>query len=156
MRNNLLLMSAAALVLALPGLASAGDKGGKGHSAHSQKMGKADKHAAKHGAHRGSAKSARADRNDDRRYSARNMSARNCPAGLAKKNNGCMAPGLAKKRYAQGDRLPAAYRTNNVPSAYADRFRDTEQSLYRYSSGQVYRVDRDTRRIAEVIKLAGL
>ena len=30
----------------------------------------------------------------------------NCPPGLAKKNNGCLPPGQAKKRYAVGDRVP--------------------------------------------------
>ena len=30
----------------------------------------------------------------------------NCPPGLAKKNNGCLPPGQAKKRYVVGQRLP--------------------------------------------------
>jgi len=30
----------------------------------------------------------------------------NCPPGLAKKNNGCLPPGQAKKRYRVGQRLP--------------------------------------------------
>jgi len=29
-----------------------------------------------------------------------------CPPGLAKKNNGCLPPGHAKKRYVVGERLP--------------------------------------------------
>jgi len=31
----------------------------------------------------------------------------NCPPGLARKNNGCLPPGQAKKRYAVGRPLPA-------------------------------------------------
>ena len=31
----------------------------------------------------------------------------NCPPGLAKKNNGCLPPGQAKKRYVVGQPLPA-------------------------------------------------
>lgn len=30
----------------------------------------------------------------------------NCPPGLAKKNNGCLPPGIAKKRYEIGRRIP--------------------------------------------------
>ena len=30
----------------------------------------------------------------------------NCPPGLAKKNNGCLPPGIAKKRYVVGQPLP--------------------------------------------------
>jgi len=32
--------------------------------------------------------------------------AKPCPPGLAAKNNGCLPPGLAKKRYTIGERLP--------------------------------------------------
>jgi hypothetical protein len=31
-----------------------------------------------------------------------------CPPGLAKKNNGCLPPGQAKRRYRVGQRLPPA------------------------------------------------
>ena len=79
-----------------------------------------------------------------------------CPPGLAKKNNGCLAPGLAKKRFSQGARLPAAFRSNNVPAAYADKYRDTATSLYRYNAGSIYRIDRATRRIGEVISVPTL
>lgn len=41
-------------------------------------------------------------------------SGRNCPPGLAKKGNGCMPPGQAKK-WAKGRQLPRDVRYNDVP-----------------------------------------
>lgn len=45
----------------------------------------------------------------------------NCPPGLAKKNNGCLPPGQAKKRYAVGRALPAEIRWNPLPPSLATR-----------------------------------
>jgi Ni/Co efflux regulator RcnB len=39
----------------------------------------------------------------------------NCPPGLAKKNNGCLPPGQAKKRYVVGHPLPSNIRFEPVP-----------------------------------------
>ncbi|HEX8413322.1 MAG TPA: hypothetical protein VF637_05480 [Sphingomicrobium sp.] len=148
MYAKILLGGLAAAALTVSGAAAAGNPGkgqGKGNS------------SAAHGkkAQRGHSASNQAGRD----WAATGQDTRNagrCPPGLAKKNNGCMAPGQAKKRFAQGDRLPATFRTNNVPAAYADQYRDTAASLYRYNSGDVYRIDRVTQRIAEVIKLPTL
>jgi hypothetical protein len=38
-----------------------------------------------------------------------------CPPGLAKKNNGCLPPGQAKKRYVVGRPLPPTIRFEPVP-----------------------------------------
>ena len=38
-----------------------------------------------------------------------------CPPGLAKKNNGCLPPGQAKKRYAVGHALPSNVVIEVVP-----------------------------------------
>ena len=38
-----------------------------------------------------------------------------CPPGLAKKNNGCLPPGQAKKRYVVGYPLPPTIRYEPVP-----------------------------------------
>ena len=71
---------------------------------------------------------------------------RDCPPGLAKKHNGCQPPGQAKRA---GDR----YNNQNgrVPDGYADRYRDTQQYIYRYNDGRIYQVDRYTNRIVRVI-----
>jgi hypothetical protein len=39
-----------------------------------------------------------------------------CPPGLAKKNNGCLPPGHAKKRYVVGQALPPTLRIEPVPA----------------------------------------
>jgi len=66
------------------------DKPGKGKKAGSSMTVKfsADQRAAAHG------------------WYAETYGRGNCPPGLAKKNNGCLPPGQAKKRYAVGEPLP--------------------------------------------------
>lgn len=93
------------------------------------------------------------DRYRDGRYAG---DGRACPPGLAKKGNGCLPPGQAKKRFAVGDRLPASYSYYNLPEQYRDDYRDTADDLYRYSDGYAYRIDRRTRVVEEVIRLLGL
>jgi hypothetical protein len=39
----------------------------------------------------------------------------NCPPGLAKKNNGCLPPGQAKKRYVVGHSLPHGIVVRDLP-----------------------------------------
>jgi Ni/Co efflux regulator RcnB len=39
----------------------------------------------------------------------------NCPPGLAKKNNGCLPPGQAKKRYVVGHSLPRGIVVGDLP-----------------------------------------
>ena len=39
----------------------------------------------------------------------------NCPPGLAKKNNGCLPPGQAKKRYVVGHSLPHGIVVGDLP-----------------------------------------
>ncbi len=78
-----------------------------------------------------------------------------CPPGLAKKHNGCLPPGQAKKRFAIGERLPSSFNSYNVPEQYRDQYRDTNEDLFRYNDGSLYRVDARTRLIEEVIRLIG-
>lgn len=44
-----------------------------------------------------------------------------CPPGLAKKGNGCLPPGQAKKRYAVGQPLPRAVVTQPPPAELSIR-----------------------------------
>ena len=46
------------------------------------------------------------DRDATHAYYQKKYGAGNCPPGLAKKNNGCLPPGQAKKRYQIGHPLP--------------------------------------------------
>ena len=45
----------------------------------------------------------------------------NCPPGLAKKNNGCLPPGQAKKRYVVGQPLPRGVVVAELPKELAVR-----------------------------------
>lgn len=80
----------------------------------------------------------RDDRRDGDRY-GRNV----CPPGLAKKNNGCLPPGQAKKMDRYEDR-------------YADGMRDNDRYVYqRRSDGRVYQIDRRTGEVVRVIRPRG-
>jgi len=59
-----------------------------------------------------------------------------CPPGLAKKNNGCLPPGQAKKLYQRDDRYAAMI--NGIPYRYRDIGQD-----YRYRDGYLYRTQND-------------
>jgi hypothetical protein len=45
----------------------------------------------------------------------------NCPPGLARKNNGCLPPGQAKKRYAVGHGLPPGLMPAPLPKELGPR-----------------------------------
>lgn len=95
------------------------------------------------------------DRYDDRvRYVG---SGRSCPPGLAKKGNGCLPPGQARKLYRVGDRFDTGlFGLATVPLAYQAFYPDT--SSYRYSyddSGYIYRVDSRSNMVSGLIPLLG-
>jgi hypothetical protein len=69
-----------------------------------------------------------------------------CPPGLAKKNNGCLPPGQAKK-YGIGDRIDGGYIIIRDPDRYG---LDRDQTYYRVGD-YVYRVDRETREVLDLI-----
>lgn len=59
-------------------------------------------------------------RNAVRDYYRANANAQRCPPGLAKKNNGCMPPGQAKK-WEVGQRLPRDVIYHDVPQDIASQ-----------------------------------
>jgi hypothetical protein len=61
------------------------------------------------------------DREAARSYWVDTYGRGNCPPGLAKKNNGCLPPGQAKKRYVVGRRLPGAVLVQPVPQVIVTR-----------------------------------
>ena len=81
---------------------------------------KAEKHADKRGKREREDVQVGAYFNDHHRDAARSYyhqhysNAKNCPPGLAKKNNGCMPPGQAKK-WAVGEPLPRGVTLYPVP-----------------------------------------
>ncbi|WP_423140889.1 hypothetical protein ACOYW6_08450 [Parablastomonas sp. CN1-191] len=94
---------------------------------------------------------------DHHRGGDRNWSGRHCPPGLAKKHNGCMPPGQARKMYYnRGERVPSDWRYvqyNTLPSSYRDRYRYNDSYRYYYNDGRVYAVDPTTRLIQTVINI---
>lgn len=80
----------------------------------------------------------------------------NCPPGLAKKNNGCLPPGQAKKLYNRGQRWPGSYGQawtyNQVPLDWRNQYRLDPYDRYYYGDGYLYAVDPKTQLISEVIR----
>lgn len=78
-----------------------------------------------------------------------------CPPGLAKKNNGCLPPGQAKKLYNVGQRWPGSYgqmwNYNQVPYDLRSRYGFDPSDRYYYGDGYVYRVDPRTMLIQQVV-----
>lgn len=64
-----------------------------------------------------------------------------CPPGLAKKDNGCLPPGQAKKIF--GTPLNATIRANTLGWPYRQWYRDDDRYIYRWDDDYIYRVRRD-------------
>lgn len=143
MRNILLLAGAAALAAAAgPALAKPGhDKAHKAHKAHS---------AAKH------AKSSRGVIVSDRFGRLYALNARgSCPPGLAKRDNGCMPPGQAKKIYNVGQRYNRNFGNvwtyNQIPDYLRNQYTFDQDDRYYYGNGYLYQVDPRTMLVQQVI-----
>ncbi len=139
-----LLLSVAAGALLAGGAHALAKKGGHGHGAH-----KAQKHRG--GDDRRNWGDRRFELHDDGRYAGRG---RGCPPGLARKNNGCLPPDQAR-RLGVGDRIPDRLDEYNLPQDYRERFRDNRDHAYRYEGEQIYRVDRRSGLIDQIISVLG-
>ncbi|HEX8936957.1 MAG TPA: hypothetical protein VF776_01710 [Sphingomicrobium sp.] len=77
-----------------------------------------------------------------------------CPPGLAKKHNGCLPPGQAKKLY-RGQRWQHGYGVmygyRQIPYDLRRRYDLDPYDRYYYSNGYLYRVDPRTMVIEQVI-----
>lgn len=75
---------------------------------------------------------------------------RNCPPGLARKDNGCLPPGQAKRRYVVGQALPSTVVIGSVPSGL--RLRAAPAGYrYAYVDGDILLIDAVSRLVADVI-----
>lgn len=76
----------------------------------------------------------------------------NCPPGLAKKNNGCLPPGQAKKRYVVGQPLPKGIVLAVLPQELSVRLGDAP-SGYRYGllDGDVIKLAVGTMLVVDAI-----
>ena len=77
----------------------------------------------------------------------------NCPPGLAKKNNGCLPPGQAKKRYVVGHSLPSGIAVGELPLELSARIGPTP-SGYRYGilDGDLVKLAVGTMLVVDVIQ----
>jgi hypothetical protein len=151
----MLAVALVAFALAAPGpSAVAKDKGNKGKSdkahKHEGKGHKADKVVVTETGRGRRVVIVDADRRAARDW-WRSTYGRECPPGLAKKNNGCLPPGQAKKRYVVGQRLPSGILIKSVPtglrlSAVPTGYR------YAYVDGDVLLIETSTRLVADVIE----
>lgn len=80
-----------------------------------------------------------------------------CPPGLAKKHNGCMPPGQAKKLYNVGQRFRpgygglSPYGYNQIPYDLRNQYGLNPYGNYYYGDGYLYRVDPKTMLVQQVI-----
>jgi hypothetical protein len=78
-----------------------------------------------------------------------------CPPGLAKKHNGCMPPGQAKKMFRVGQRYDSGYGTRytyrQIPYDVRQRYGLDPYDRYYYGNGYIYQVDRRTLLVQQVI-----
>ena len=148
MKKIILAASAAALAFAGPAMAKpdhAKGHGNKGHAA----MGHA-KPDKVHG------KAARGVIVSDRYGRLYALDARgSCPPGLAKKGNGCMPPGQAKKLYNVGQRYNRNFGTtwgyNQIPDYMRNQYSFDPYDRYYYNQGYLYQVDPKTMLVQQVV-----
>lgn len=78
-----------------------------------------------------------------------------CPPGLAKKHNGCMPPGQAKKLYNVGQRLPYGYNGftpySQVPYDLRRQYGLNDNYRYIYNDNYLYQVDPTTMVVSQVL-----
>jgi hypothetical protein len=77
----------------------------------------------------------------------------NCPPGLAKKNNGCLPPGQAKKRYVVGQPLPKGIVVAQLPSELSVRI-GVAPAGYRYGllDGDLVKLVEGTMLVVDAIE----
>lgn len=118
--SRLLALALASILTAAPAFAKGGDEHGKGHGKDKHEQ-QEQKQQERHGADR-RVEDVRVGGyfNDEHRnavrhyYSEQYGSGKACPPGLAKKHNGCMPPGQARK-LAVGERVPTGVTLYPVP-----------------------------------------
>jgi len=96
-----------------------------------------------------------ADRDRDvvRTYYVDTYGRAGCPPGLAKKNNGCLPPGQAKKRYVVGQRLPRTIVYQPAPTVLVQRLRPAPVGYeYAVVDGDVLLLSTASRLVVDAIR----
>ena len=137
MKKLLLIAGAAAIAFGTPAVAKPDNHGGHGKS----QAGKShDRHVV-------------TTRTGGRLYALDSRG--NCPPGLAKKNNGCLPPGQAKKLYNVGQRYDRShgYRWTyaQIPTHLRSRYSFDRDDRYYYRNGYLYQVDPRTMLVERVV-----
>lgn len=131
MKNAFIIAGAAALAAAAPALAGPGHGNGHGNG---------------HGHDYND--------NDYGRGSTYGYGRGGCPPGLAKKHNGCMPPGQARK-FARGQRWQnnygSVYGYGRIPYSIRQQYDLSNRSRYYYNNGYLYQVDPRTMIVQQVI-----
>jgi hypothetical protein len=92
------------------------------------------------------------DRDEVRRYWVDSYGRGNCPPGLAKKHNGCLPPGQAKKRYIVGQRLPTTVVIQPLPPVLVTRLGPAPRGYeYAVVDGDVVKLAVGTRLVVDAI-----
>jgi hypothetical protein len=78
-----------------------------------------------------------------------------CPPGLAKRDNGCLPPGQARKLYNVGQRynrnLGSAWTYNEIPRSLRSQYSLDQSNRYYYRNGYLYQVDPTTMIVERAI-----
>jgi hypothetical protein len=92
------------------------------------------------------------DRQSVRTYWVDTYGRGKCPPGLAKKHNGCLPPGQAKKRYVVGQRLPAGVVVERLPPVLLTRLGPTPAGYeYVMVDGDIVKLALGTRLVVDAI-----
>lgn len=133
--RKLLILAGAAAICALPGAAIAKEHG-NGHG----KQGRGQQ-AQNHDRYEG---------RDDHRQTVRY----GCPPGLAKKHNGCLPPGKAKRIGQRSPWTSSRYiGYDQLPEYYRNRYEDRTGQQYYYENNRVYTIDPTTQLIRSIISI---
>ncbi len=92
------------------------------------------------------------DRDVARLYFSEKYGRGNCPPGLAKKNNGCLPPGQATKRYRVGQRLPREVVFVEPPAELAVRLRPATGYRYVIVDGDLVKLAIGTMLVVDAIE----
>jgi len=139
MKKIFLLVGAAAFACGAPALA----KPREGHG----------NHGKGHAAHTEGKSSAKASGTGGRVFA---LDVRGtCPPGLAKKGNGCLPPGRAKKLYNVGQRYNRNFGNlwsyDQIPLELRNQYALDQHDRYYYNQGYLYQVDPKTMLIQQVV-----
>ncbi len=78
--------------------------------------------------------------------------AKNCPPGLAKKENGCLPPGIAKK-YTVGKPLPSGVNMSNLPASLLNKLHPAAGHKYGKIDNDIVLISEATKKVVDAVTL---